>query len=211
MQGNPWFGLVIGLLTPLVLAGETGIAARVNGTDISNFRLERHFADYLKIQGRQVGAIRSPVAYKRLKREALQQLIDKELLWQEASRLGISVSDEEISGSLAEMKAAFPDTQGFARALDEAGFDEASYRDYLRHELVASRVLDEIAHVDPPSDADVRVAFESLKPQIDPGMEEARALALVRQYIIGQRVAQGRELALEKLREKGRVEVLVVL
>ncbi|MFC4859755.1 SurA N-terminal domain-containing protein [Pseudomonas sp. MAHUQ-62] len=211
MQGNPWFGLVIGLLTPLVLAGETGIAARVNGTDISNFRLERHFADYLKIQGRQVGAIRSPVAYKRLRREALQQLIDKELLWQEASRLGISVSDEEISGSLAEMKAAFPDTQGFARALDEAGFDEASYRDYLRHELVASRVLDEIAHVDPPSDADVRVAFDSLKPQIDPGMEEARALALVRQYIIGQRVAQGRELALEKLREKGRVEVLVAL
>ncbi|NWL77602.1 hypothetical protein DM872_12135 [Pseudomonas taiwanensis] len=211
MQGNPWLGLVIGLLTPLVLAGETGIAARVNGTDISNFRLERHFVDYLKIQGRQVGAIRSPVAYKRLKREALQQLIDKELLWQEASRLGISVSDEEISGSLAEMKAAFPDTQGFTRALEEAGFDEPSYRDYLRHELVASRVLDELAKATPPTEAEVQAAYESLKPQVDPAMDEARAKALVRQYLTGQRMAQGREQALEKLREKGRVEVLVAL
>ncbi|MDH4585421.1 hypothetical protein E8F20_26580 [Pseudomonas sp. BN415] len=211
MKANPWLGLIIGLLTPLALAGETGIAARVNGTDISNFRLERHFADYLKIQGRQVGAIRSPKAYKRLKREALQQLIDKELLWQEAGRLGVTVSDEEIAGSLAEMKAAFPDTQGFSRALEEAGFDESGYRDYLHHELVASRVLDALAATTPPAESEVQAAFESLKPQLDPAMDEARAKALVRQYLTGQRMAQGRELALEKLREKGRVEVLVVL
>jgi peptidyl-prolyl cis-trans isomerase C len=163
MKGNPWLGLVIGVLTPLVLAGETGVAARVNGTDISNFRLERHFADYLKIQGRQVGAIRSPVAYKRLKREALQQLIDKELLWQEAGRLGVTVTDEEIGASLAEMQAAFGDSQGLARALDEAGFDEAGYRDYLRHELAASRVLGKLSKVTPPSDDDVRAAYDGLK------------------------------------------------
>ncbi|WP_271409307.1 SurA N-terminal domain-containing protein [Pseudomonas sp. Q1-7] len=211
MNGNPWLGLVIGLMTPLVLAGETGIAARVNGTDISNFRLERHFTDYLKIQGRQVGAIRSPVAYKRLKREALQQLIDKELLWQEAGRLGVSVSDDEIDASLAEMRAAFADTQGFARALREAGFDEAGYRDYLRHELVASRVLDQLAEVQPTGDDEVRAAYASLKAQLDPALDEARGMALVRQYLSGQRLAQGREAALEKLREKGRVEVLVAL
>jgi peptidyl-prolyl cis-trans isomerase C len=211
MKGNPWLGLVIGVLTPLVLAGETGVAARVNGTDISNFRLERHFADYLKIQGRQVGAIRSPVAYKRLKREALQQLIDKELLWQEAGRLGVTVTDEEIGASLAEMQAAFGDSQGLARALDEAGFDEAGYRDYLRHELAASRVLGKLSKVTPPSDDDVRAAYDGLKLQLDPAMDEARGLALVRQYLTGQRVAQGREAALENLRENSRVEVLVGL
>ncbi|UCO97552.1 SurA N-terminal domain-containing protein [Metapseudomonas lalkuanensis] len=211
MNGNPWLGLVIGLLTPLVLAGETGIAARVNGTDISNFRLERHFADYLKIQGRQVGAIRSPVVYKRLKREALQQLIDKELLWQEAGRLGVTVSDAEISASLAGMKAAFADTQGFDRALADAGFDEAGYRDYLRHELAARRVLDELAEVAPPGESEVNAAYESLKPQLDPTMDAIRAKALLRQYLTAQRMAQGREEALEKLRAKGRVDVLITL
>ncbi|MNF12884.1 hypothetical protein D3C80_2145270 [compost metagenome] len=55
----------------------------------------------------------------------------------------------------------------------------------------------------------MQAAFESLKPQLDPAMDEARAKALVRQYLTGQRMAQGRELALEKLREKSRVEVLV--
>ncbi|BAU76680.1 SurA N-terminal domain-containing protein [Metapseudomonas furukawaii] len=211
MKGNPWLGLVLGLLTPLVLAGETGVAARVNGTEISNFRLDRHFADYLRIQGRQVGAIRSPLAYKRLKREALQQLIDKELLWQEAGRLGVRVSDEELDASLAEMKAAFPDTQGFARALGEAGFDEPGYREYLRHELAASRMLDLLADYPLPGDEDVNAAYQSLKPQLDPTLDEARARSLVRQYLIGQRVAESREQALEALREKGRVEVLVGL
>lgn len=211
MKGNPWLGLVIGLLTPLVLAGETGIAARVNGTEISNFRLERHFADYLKIQGRQVGAIRSPAAYKRLKREALQQLIDKELLWQEAERRGVSVSDEEVSASLAGMKAAFGDTRGFERALADAGFDEAGYRDYLRRELVASRLLDELAEVVPPGESEVNAAYESLKSQLDPSLDATRGKALVRQYLTGQHMAKGREAALEKLRAKGRVEVLVAL
>ncbi|MCY1367928.1 hypothetical protein D9M69_548830 [compost metagenome] len=121
------------------------------------------------------------------------------------------MTDEEIAAALSEMQAAFADSQGFARALDEAGFDEASYRDYLRHELVAGRVLDALAEVTPPSEDDVRSAFDSLKPQLDPAMDEARAMALVRQYLNGQRVAQGREAALEKLREKGRVEVLVAL
>lgn len=211
MKGNSWLGLFFGLISNLALAGESGVAARVNGTEISSFRLERYFADYLKSQGRQVGAIRSPTVYKRLKREALQQLIDKELLWQEAPRLGVSASDEEIRVVMAEMQTAVADTQGFARALDEAGFDEAGYRDYLRHELVASRVLDQLTAVAPPSDAEVRAAYEGLKLQLDPGMDETRGLALVRQYLSGQRVAEGRELVLEKLREQGRVEVLVAL
>jgi hypothetical protein len=211
MKGNPWLGLVIGLITPLVLAGETGTAARVNGADISNFRLERHFADYLKIQGRQVGAIRSPMAYKRLKREALQQLIDKELLWQEAGRRGLAVADDEVTASIDELKAAFPDIQAFARALEDAGFDEAGYRDYLRQELAASRMLDQLAEVAQPTEEEVRSAYAELKPQLDPAMDEARGMVLVRQYLTGQRMAQGREAALEKLRQQGRVEVLVVL
>ncbi|MNN62013.1 hypothetical protein D3C81_1772830 [compost metagenome] len=72
-------------------------------------------------------------------------------------------------------------------------------------------MLDELAEVVPPSAEDVRSAYQGLKLQLDPAMDEARGMALVRQYLTGQRMAQGREAALEKLRRQGRVEVLVVL
>ncbi len=211
MQGKPWLGLVLGLLTSLALAGEVGVAARVNGAEISNFRLERHFADYLKIQGRQVGAIRNPTVYKRLRREALQQLVDKELLWQEAGRRHLAVSEQDLQAKVEEVKVAFATSHSFTRALGEAGFDEVGYREYLRHELVASRMLDELSKVSAPSETDVRSAYKSLRPQLDPTVDEAQGKALARQYLTGQRMAQSRELALEKLREQARIEVLVAL
>jgi peptidyl-prolyl cis-trans isomerase C len=58
--------------------------ARVNGEEISQLRLERYFAEYLEDQGRALGSIRNPKAYKQLRKAALDALIDKELLWQEA-------------------------------------------------------------------------------------------------------------------------------
>ena len=62
--------------------------ARVNGEEISEFRLERFFAEYLEDQGRAVASIRSPRAYKQLRQAALDALIDKELLWQESHKRG---------------------------------------------------------------------------------------------------------------------------
>ncbi|HEX6828685.1 MAG TPA: hypothetical protein VF104_06870, partial [Burkholderiales bacterium] len=57
-----------------------GTAARVNGAEISNLRLERHFDEYVKGKGRNITKMINPKVYKKLKREALDQLIDKELL-----------------------------------------------------------------------------------------------------------------------------------
>ena len=58
-------------------------AARVNGVEIGLMRLERYFSEYLDAQGRAVTSIRNPGLYKRLRDQALDELIDKELLWQE--------------------------------------------------------------------------------------------------------------------------------
>lgn len=73
----------------LVMAGPSWAdvpAARVNGVEIGLTRLERYFSEYLDAQGRAVTSIRNPGLYKRLRDQALDELIDKELLWQEARR-----------------------------------------------------------------------------------------------------------------------------
>lgn len=134
-------------------AQEVGVAARVNGAEISIFRLERYFEDYLKEQGRNVGAIRNPNTYKRLKREALDRLIERELLTQEAMKRGLSVSSEAVAAARARVEAGYKTPDAFQRRLREAGFSEAGFADYLRRDLLARQALAELTKSSEP-DAD---------------------------------------------------------
>ncbi|MHC8354698.1 peptidylprolyl isomerase [Pseudomonas sp. LB3P81] len=59
--------IVLTLWMPVVLGSNGPAAARVNGEEISEFRLERYFAEYLEDQGRALGSIRNPKAYKQLR------------------------------------------------------------------------------------------------------------------------------------------------
>lgn len=118
-----------------------GVAARVNGTEISNFRLERHFEEYLKAQRRNVTAMINPRVYKKLKREALDQLIERELLWQAAEREGVFADADEVRGALERMQEQAKGRDNWLRGLAQAGFDEPAYAEYLRRELSGVRYL----------------------------------------------------------------------
>ncbi|MFJ3487501.1 peptidylprolyl isomerase [Pseudomonas sp. NPDC090202] len=140
--------------------------ARVNGVDIGQVELEHYFADYLQAQGRMVGAIRNPVAYNRLRDAALNDLIDKELLWQEASKRGIRVDDQSVADNLAALRGEFTSEEVFNRRLAEAGFDNASFTEYLRRELTGQRMLAELSQVKAPQEAEVEAFYRSQPPRI---------------------------------------------
>ena len=142
------------LLVPLLLAAACalgtapvhgqnipGVAARVNGAEISNFRLERHFEEYLKNQRRNIASMINPRVYKKLKSEALDQLIERELLWQAAKADGMVVDDAELRAALKQMQAQIKDPAAWARRLDHAGFDERSFAEYVRQDLSGSKYL----------------------------------------------------------------------
>lgn len=197
-------------------AEEYGSAARVNDVEISLFRLERHFEDYLREQRRSVAQIRNPLVYKRLKREALEQLIDKELLWQEARSRAIEVDDVEVVRARAAVAAAFSSPEVFARRLQAAGFDEEGYADYLRHEIAASRMLDQLVDTVTVSDEEVRHAYAANREHLQltgngQPLSEEQGLALVRQVLLRQRGAEARRAALGRLRDGARIEVLAPL
>ncbi len=88
------------LSVPAAYCSNGPAVARVNGEEISQLRLERYFAEYLEDQGRSVGDIRNPKAYKQLRKAALDALIDKELLWQEALKRGVVISDATVQSQV---------------------------------------------------------------------------------------------------------------
>lgn len=125
----------------LLKADEGGpLAARVNGTPITQYRLDRYFSEYLNTRNRPLTSIRSPNLYQHLREQALDQLIDKELLWQEAQRRNIHISDATLHAHITQLQQALGGAQRFEQALADAGFDHVSFANYTRHELAAQQV-----------------------------------------------------------------------
>lgn len=218
------------LAAALALAGlaataqEVGVAARVNGTEISVFRLERYFEDFLKERGRNLGTIRNPTAYKRLKREAMEELIERELLYQEAERRGIAVAAAEVEAARGRVAAGYRTPEAFQRRLRDAGFTEPAFSDYLRHQLMAERLRAELLQAAAPTEEEVRELYGRYRErfvqpqqvgaedrQAAPAMPEAEALALVRRQLTAVRQAELWRQVLQELRQSARVEVLLPL
>lgn len=208
--------LVIAVAQALLLKAEEGgmAAARVNGVSISEYRLERYFAEYLEDQGRPITGIRSPSLYKRLREQALQTMIDKELLFQEATRRGIRISDSNLQARLDSLRNAFPSRERYARALAEAGFDEASFADYTRHEMAAQQVYLDLTRVPEPTPEQIQAFYQEGKDQQSPAanqtaadsVEREQGLALAKNLLIEQRQAQAHEALLQRLRSQSRIE-----
>lgn len=207
--------LLLCLLQVLAKASWADVAAaRVNGVEIEMARLERYFSEYLDAQGRAVTSIRNPTLYQRLRDQALGELIDKELLWQEAQRRGIVISDEQVSAHVGEVEAAFGSPAVFERRLAEAGFDRAQYNDYTRHELAAQQVYAQLSAVAAPSQAEVEAFYDANRETLQgaqqsdkPSVIREQGLVLARTTLIGQREAQVRQSVRQRLRASATVEI----
>jgi len=203
--------MLLTLWLPGAFASNGAAVARVNDQEISALRFERYFAEYLEDQGRALGSIRNPKAYKQLRQQALDALIDRELLWQESVKRGVVISDVAVQDQVEQMRAALGGAEKFARRLEDAGFDEAGFVEYTRQELAAQQVYAELTRVDGPDEKQVRAFYEEhraemnrpeavqarhilikVPPQADTATVEAARLRLVEMQV---KISQGEDFA----------------
>ncbi len=123
-----------------------GDAARVNGVPISNQRFNGFYIEYRNSKGVAVGARGDQLELlKRLRREALDGVIEQELVSQAAERRGVQVDAAEVDAAMAELKSVFEDPKGFEFRLQSEGFsDEQSYRRHVERMLAAKKYLDAV-------------------------------------------------------------------
>ena len=203
--------LLLGV-TPAILADVP--VARVNGVEIGALRLERYFTEYLQAQGRAVASIRNPNLYRRLREQALDELIDKELLWQEARRQGIVIDDAQVRARLVDVEAAFGSPAVFARRLEEAGFDHDSFADYTRHEMAAQEAFARLTVVDEPSAAEIAAFHDANRQRLQGTQNQSDNTSvlpkpdprLARDALVAQLQAQARQAVRQRLRESATVE-----
>lgn len=139
-------------LAALVLGGlayaqgyNPGNAVRINGVEISNQRFDALYTEYRRNKGVAVGARGDQLELmKQLRREAMDTMIEQQLIIQAAAAKGIEVSDEEVDEELAKIKEPFKGEGEFQRRLDTESYTEASFREHLRGMISAKRYLDDI-------------------------------------------------------------------
>ena len=120
-------------------------AARVNGVGIALQRLDRQYEELLRERRIHPARMTNPVQAKALKREALDQLIRVELLYQAGTRAGVVVDAAAVDQAVGSFRAGFRTADAYRRRLEQLGLDEAGWRLHLHKLLVGERHADRIA------------------------------------------------------------------
>ncbi|MCC6808953.1 MAG: peptidylprolyl isomerase [Deltaproteobacteria bacterium] len=125
-----------------------GTAARVGSTLITTAQVEARAAPVLERAGREPGlGDRAVLPQDRLniKHEALQQLIEEQLIRAQAAKLGLKADGARVAQRIKQMKANFPTEQGFLDSLKQQGRTEDTLRDAIVLNELREAVLDQLA------------------------------------------------------------------
>ena len=98
------------------------------------------------------------------------------------------ISDAVVNEQVESTRQAVGGAEVFARRLNDAGFDEASYTEYTRRELAAQKVFAELTAVAAPDEQQVRAFYEEHRSEMNrPAQVQARHILI--------KVAQGASAA----------------
>ncbi len=156
-----------------------GLAALVNGVEITNATLESSFEEYLRDENVNVAAIRNPGRLKALKREALDLLIAQELVWQAAVAQAQVASPETVDQALEELRGQFKSPDAFKTRLAIEGYTEEAYRAHVKRLVSAREYLERLSAPIEVSDAEVHAFYtENLAKFQVPELVRARHILL---------------------------------
>ncbi len=152
------------------------VAARVNGHAIATKTISALVEPGL--QSGNVPPDRRPAAY----RQALDQLVSRELVMEEAQARKIAPDETAVARDYKQARDQFKSDQDWARFLSGNGFDEAGFRTELRTRNLVDAVVKQEASRLPAvvSDADAKAFYDQNPTLFDSGERVRASHILVR-------------------------------
>ena len=183
-----------------------GRAALVNGALITAGAYD---AELKRVERMNLRAKRTGGANKK---QVLENLIVRELLYQEAQRLGVKVSAGEVAAKLAQLSGKLPEGSALESTLDSMGLSSEALETQLEHGMVVEKFLagrlskggtvsdDELAfyYQDHPDQfrEPMRLRLSHILVRIDPAWDEARKeQGRNRLLALSQRLTRGEDFA----------------
>jgi peptidyl-prolyl cis-trans isomerase C len=122
------------------------IAAKVNGVPITTLELNRSFTAHVQVP---YSAVQEDPRAKEVLRQILDNLIDRELLLQQAKSLKMTVTPQQVDAQVQQLAQRFPSQDAFEQALTAQNVTvDAVKKDVegqlLRQQLVKKEILDKV-------------------------------------------------------------------
>ena len=134
----PIFIFLLTFFSPVQAKVIEGIAAVVDGEVITLSELEEFLGPE---RARQEG-VNIDIGREEARRRALERLIERKVLLQEAKDKGIEVREERIDRRLGELRERFASEEEFRQALREENLTEAKLRRRIEKDLMVSLLID---------------------------------------------------------------------
>jgi parvulin-like peptidyl-prolyl isomerase len=191
----PWCFLIVfaagaaAVLAPLkAWAAEPEIVARVNGEAVTRAEFQRMRANPLTLrQLQQDLGVQDPDA-KELDRLALQKLIWRRLMIQEASLKHITVTEKELDAGIAALRRQFEDLRRFGEWMTEQGLNDKSLVESVRTDMLVDRVRASLVE-------GVRVTGEQVQQYYETHKEELKTSEVRLQIIVVKDKAAAQEVS----------------
>lgn len=136
-------GATAGLKQGATLSPETPIAL-VNDKPITKAEFDRAMEGYLRQFKQQTGSMHGGVAAAndQMKSDVLEQLVDRELLYQESLKTPAPSPEEQVQAEFDGYRGRFPSQEEFDTALAAQGLTEAALRDLMGRQVQVRHYLE---------------------------------------------------------------------
>lgn len=130
--------------------------AKINGTSISQDELDRLVDRELAMypQGMFPPGKEGDARKQQMKKDALNRLIDKTIMMQQAEKMGVAVPDSEVEKQIQDIKTRFPSEKQFNEALAKQKWTIEDLKDNIRNSVTVQRLMDKISPATKISDKD---------------------------------------------------------
>ncbi|MBI3550370.1 MAG: peptidylprolyl isomerase [Elusimicrobia bacterium] len=169
----------LALAVPAAAAVLEDTVAKVNGSPIMLSEYNREIRAVLEAWRQNApGLLADPKAVAELKKKVLDDMVDHELLFQEADRQKLKVHDRELENTIAQLKEskfrrdesgkALSDPEvdaALAAELKREGLSQEQFRERLRRQVLMQKVVQEGVRprVKTPTEADAKGAWEKFQ------------------------------------------------
>ncbi len=186
-------------------------AATVNNAKISGYDLDISMTQLSSGAAAQGADTTDPAVQAEIKTQALDMLINTELLKQEAANRGITVSEEDVNTRLETLKTDVGGEEVLNQRMAEFGINKKTLLRDIKNELTIQKLLDEVF-----KEKSVVVTEEEIVAFYDqaggveaglPGIDEVRAQ--IEQQLKATKEQGVVTTYLEELRGKATIETLI--
>lgn len=134
----------------------------VNGNSVSHFDFINAIQSYAMEMFRKTADHLSDEETEQVQEVAIERIIARELIFQQALAEGVVATDEQITKETVKVMANFPSPEEFYATLEKAGVDKDSYYRMIRQDLSVNMLTEKKALNAPePSDEEVKAFFEA--------------------------------------------------